>query len=139
MGKIYHVARKWDGGDLTPLALQYPEDLEAGLVEAIRHWPDCVSGCDPEDVVAAIQEGDVDGYYAPAVASAMAYYESECYAVHCHATLAAAKEYAAEYGGEIIEIDTDGLDVRDGAEYPHPVVPGAIPSDRCRKIEGETK
>ena len=50
--------------------------------------------------------------------------------IHCHFTLDEAREYQAEYGGQIIAIDTDNLEVViDKLEYSHPMVYGEITTD----------
>ena len=55
--------------------------------------------------------------------------------IHCHSALDEAKEYQAEYGGQIIAIDAEYLDVIiDNLEYPHPMVYGEITLDKITRI-----
>jgi len=56
--------------------------------------------------------------------------------VHCHFALDEAKEYQTEFGGEIIAIDAEYLDVViDTLEYPHPMVYGEISKENLYKLE----
>lgn len=107
---IYHVTQAWDGNDLQSIAArQVWSDVVADEIE--RRWPDC----DP-----------------------WTYYSTDGQYVHCHSTLAEAQEFADEYGGEILEIDTDSewFDgrVEIGTEYPHPVVRRQIDAGCIRRI-----
>ncbi len=112
LAKIYHVCPAWDGGDLQSLARLREWSDETSEWIASR-WPDC----DP-----------------------WAYYNQEGGEVHCHATLAEAREFLAEWceGGEILEIDTASLwadfDLRIGVEYPHPVVHSMVPAECVRRV-----
>lgn len=107
---IYHVTPNWDGNDLVSLAERH-------------EWADDVA-----DMVAA-KWSDCDPW---------TYYSTDGQYVHCHATLAEAEEFADEYGGEILEINTDSdwFDgrVEIGTEYPHPVVRRKISADCIRRI-----
>lgn len=101
---IYHVAADgWDGSsDLLCLArrVEWGDEAEEAIV---GKW------------------GSVDPWV---------YYESEGRQVHCHATLQEAIDYRDEYcpEGIILAIDPADLDVREGREYPHPVVRDEIPA-----------
>ena len=54
--------------------------------------------------------------------------------VHMHLTLDDAVEYQGEYGGEIVEISTEDLDIIiDYEEYPHPVTKN-VPKEYIKKI-----
>ncbi len=101
MTTIYHVCRgEWDGRDLTCLARHMEwDDAAAEYISA--NWPDC---------------------------NAWEYYSTEGRWVHCHATLDEAREFANEFGGQVLAIDTSELIVETGIEYPHPVVREIIPA-----------
>jgi hypothetical protein len=108
---IYHVAKEWDGGDLLSLARREPwsDDLAGSIAEK---W-----GCD-----------------------AWVYYSTEGEWVHCHASLDEAIDYLDEWcpGGVILAIDASDLDIRQGDEYPHPVVRHEIPAWCVSVLEGAT-
>jgi hypothetical protein len=109
---IYHVTLNWDGQDLQSLAdrHEWSDDVADAIVSK---WSDCDPG---------------------------AYYQTDGQYVHCHATLAEAEAFAAEFceGGEILEIDTDSdwFDgrVEVGHEYPHPVVRRRIAAECVRQL-----
>lgn len=96
---LYHVCRcGWDGGDLLPLSNRMGwSDETAEHIAA--NWP------------------DVDPW---------SYYCGDGQEIHCHATLDDAREFAAEYGGDVLAIDARELDVMTGREYPHPVIRGWV-------------
>lgn len=104
---LYHVCRDgWDGGDLLALADRMEWGDEACEYIA-ANWPDC--------------EG-----------KEWEYYNTDGTEIHFHATLEQAIEFADEFGGEILVIDASGLDVREGTEYPHPVIRGRVTADRIQ-------
>lgn len=99
---LYHVCRgEWDGSDLLSLSRMMQWGDEAAEYIA-ANWPDC----DP-----------------------WVYYCTEGRYIHCHETLDQAREFAAEFGGQVVEIDASELEVGIGAEYPHPVVECSIPAE----------
>lgn len=104
---LYHVCRNgWDGYDLRPLTHRRVwSDETAALIAAA--WPDC----DPA-----------------------AYYHSDGCEIHCHSTLAEAREFAREYGGDILAVDAAGLSVSTGREYPHPVIRGDVSRERITVV-----
>lgn len=117
---IYHVCRgEWDGNDLLPISdrMKWSDETAAYI---LANWPDLHCGYDAED--------------AEAIEAANRYYETEGREVHCHATLEQAREFAGEYGGVVLAIDATGLAVRQGKEYPHPVVRGVIPAHCVKAI-----
>lgn len=78
----YHVSKNWDGGDLESLAIRCGDESEA-IEKFCKRWPEA---CDAADMH-----------------------------VHCvflHSTIEAAKEFSATYGGEILEIDDEYLDIQ---------------------------
>lgn len=109
MEKIYHVATGYaEGDDLLSLAAQIARNyltLDEAIAQIETRWPDV---------------------------NAWEYWDTEGSEIHCHATIEEAKDYAAEYGGTILEITTDGpsveLEIRQGREYPHPVTMDVIPA-----------
>jgi hypothetical protein len=55
--------------------------------------------------------------------------------VHLHATLDQAREFVEEFGGEILEVNTEDLDiVIDNLEYPHSMVRDRIPAEYVKRI-----
>lgn len=107
---IYHVTQEWDGQDLVSLAdrREWSDELAE---EITQKWSDC---------------------------NPWTYYGTDGRYIHCHATLSEAEEFAGEYGGEILEIDTgsewfDGR-VEIGTEYPHPVVRRRIDAGCIRRV-----
>jgi hypothetical protein len=55
--------------------------------------------------------------------------------IHLHSTLGEAKAFADEFGGEILEINADDLDIEmDRLEYPHPMVRDCIPAEYIKRI-----
>jgi len=107
MTTVYHVVRgEWDGRDLTPFVRRHNWSEET--VELIcKAWP------------------DVDPWQ---------YYCTEAHYLHLCDTVAEAKEFAEEFGGQILEIDADGLTLEQGREYPHPVSRDAIDASRVRLL-----
>ena len=109
---LYHVARrKWDGGDLQTLQSlhngEWSDKLER---EILKRWPE--------------------------VKDAWEYFSTEGGKIHFHDSLEKAKEFAAEFGGEILKVDARGLDVViDKLEYPHPVVKGSVSADRVSRMK----
>ena len=50
--------------------------------------------------------------------------------IHLHETIDQAREFAAIYGGAVLEIDAEYLDVVvDSLEYPHPVCTSTIDAE----------
>lgn len=105
---IYHVCRgEWDGSDLLALARRMPQwgDEVCALIEA--SWPDC---------------------------DAWTYYNTEAMFVHCHETIEQARDFAEEFGGQVLAIDAADLTVGVGDEYPHPVVRDMVPAALVARI-----
>lgn len=78
----YHVTKNWDGGDLESLAMRTGDESEAIEIFCER-WPEASEAADLH--------------------------------VHCvflHDTIEKAREFAASFGGEILEIDDEYLDIK---------------------------
>jgi hypothetical protein len=116
MATIYHVAKDWDGGDLLSLARRL-DDGRLTLDEAIG------------DVAARWTGGDLR--------KAEEYLDGDGHWVHCHDSLDEAIDFRDEWcsGGVILAIDATDLEVKVGAEYPHPVVRHEVPA-WCVSIVG---
>ena len=101
-------------------------------------------GYEPGDDLLSLAEQVAQGYLSEAEAiaqlqarwpeAAADYIMGDGAEIHCHTTRAEADAYALEYGGRVVAIDAETLDVRSGAEYPHPVVLGRIPAEVIRDI-----
>lgn len=130
---MYHVVTggQWDGGDVLPLsdrldALEEGAARESEYTRLGQRWPDLIRGEDPTDPES----------WLPA-----SRYNLEEYAtrdgrqVHLHNSLEEAQGYAKEYGGEILRVDSAGLRVGVGSEYPHPVVDGPIPASALQRLQ----
>ena len=101
MGTIYHVHVGHDWAPGDDLLSLYEVYGDAAYEMYAERWPD---------------------------ARELAIYHAHY--VHCHATLVEAVKYQSEYGGQILEIETDELDVFiDRLEYPHPCVRDMIPAE----------
>ena len=115
MTKIYHITEeKWDGTDLVSLAtrMDWDQDTEEYIYEK---W---------EQTADAYDYYHLDGMY-----------------VHFHVDLDSAIEFKNECcpNGDILVIDTDdlddyGLEIQEGAEYPHPTIAHRVPADLIKKI-----
>lgn len=127
---LFHVVTggAWDGGALEPLAIRVPEPAEADLVELARRWPDLAAGEDLDDP---------DSWCASTWRRLEEYFAGDAHEVHLHATEEEARDFVAEFGGEILAVLTEGLQVRTGREYPHPVVLGSIPAANVRRAEAK--
>lgn len=56
--------------------------------------------------------------------------------VHCHDNLKDAESFVDTYGGKVLEINADDLDVEmDTLEYPHPMVKEYIPAEYIKEIK----
>lgn len=55
--------------------------------------------------------------------------------IHLHSTKEDAEAFAAEFGGEILEIKADDLEVEiDGLEYKHPMVKDCIDAEYVKRV-----
>ena len=103
----YHVCRgEWDGKDLLPLVRRVQWSDETAEMIA-TNWPEC----DPWE-----------------------YYCREAHFVHLHDSLEQAREFVEEFGGQVLAVDVEGLELQVGDEYPHPVFGDRIEASRISVV-----
>lgn len=103
--KFYHVCQCWDGGDLMSLLDQHNGDESAALEEFAARWPEA---------------GELGVYH-------ISY-------IHLWDSLDQAEQFQSWFGGEILEINGDDLEIeRDSLEFDHPITRDIIPKTNIRR------
>ena len=100
------------------------------MYHVVKHW----DGGDLLSLYQQIGDAAYEGY-AEKWPEAGELGQYHIHYIHLHATLEQAREFAEEFGGEILEISADDLDIEmDRLEYPHPMVRDCIPAEYIKRI-----